>query len=82
VTTLTPLVESLALTVVMCEYDLRVRQAITDPAMSAWSGNVDHALTAATKRYLAACKMLAIAQKMNLPTVQVNIAENQVVANG
>jgi len=35
-----------------------------------------------TRRYLAACRALAVVQRLNLPNIQVNIAGNQVVANG
>ncbi len=40
--------------------------------------NLDRAM----RRYLNACRMLAIVQRLNLPSIQVNIAEQQIVANG
>jgi hypothetical protein len=78
----TPLIRSLALTVALCEVDIRYRQAINGPVSE--FARLDHqsAFNGAMKRYLSACRTLAIAQRLDLPTVQVNIAEQQVVANG
>ncbi len=33
------------------------------------------------RRYLAACKALAVIQRLGLPPIQVNMATNQVVSN-
>ena len=53
---------------------------------SHWRGAVNRdnqaAFNGSMRRYLNACKMLAIVQRLNLPSIQVNIAEQQVVANG
>ena len=39
--------------------------------------NLDRAM----RRYLAACKALAVIQRLDLPPIQVNMATNQVVSN-
>jgi hypothetical protein len=74
------LVESLAFTVALCEHDLRSRQALDGPLTNNVEGqqNLDRAM----RRYLAACRTLAMVRNLNLPNIQVNIAEQQVVANG
>ena len=75
-----PLAESLALTVALCEHDVRIRQTQDGPLKNNHDRqkNLDRSM----RRYLSACKMLAIVQRLNLPSIQVNIAEQQVVANG
>jgi hypothetical protein len=74
-----PLVQSLALTVALTEADVRSRQVQNGPLTRNQDGqrNLDRAM----RRYLAACKALAAVQRLNLPTIQVNIAGQQVVAN-
>jgi hypothetical protein len=73
------LVESLAFTVALCEHDLRIRQTFNGPLKNHVEGqrNLDRAM----RRYLAACRTLAMVTKLNLPPIQVNVAENQVVKN-
>jgi hypothetical protein len=78
----TALVQSLALTVVLCEVDLRYRQALCGPLTTSAPRDLHGALNSVTKRYLAAVKGLALVQRLGLPDIQVNIAGNQVVANG
>lgn len=75
-----PLLESLALTVAMCEADVRMRCVLNGPLKDNLDGqrNLDRAM----QRYLAACKMLATVQQLGLPSIQVNVATNQVVSNG
>jgi len=77
-----PLAASLALTVALCEADVRYRQALNNPLSTAVSRDIQSALNGSIRRYLAACKMLATVQQLGLPPIQVNVATNQVVANG
>jgi hypothetical protein len=74
-----PVLKSLALTVALCEHDLRIRHAINGPQTYYDSGQ--RCLDRAERRYLAAVRMLATVQRMNLPNIQVNVARNQVVKN-
>jgi len=77
-----PLVSSLALTVALCEADVRLRQALNKPTATTVPRDIQSALNGSMRRYLAACKMLATVQQLGLPPIQVNVATNQVVANG
>lgn len=74
-----PLIETLSLTVALCEHELRARQLMNNPLSNFPDGqkNYDRAM----RRYLAACKTLATVQKLEFPSLQVNIARNQVVQN-
>ena len=77
-----PLASSLALTVALCEADVRLRQMVNKPLEGRVNRDNQAAFNGSMRRYLNACKMLAIVQRLNLPSIQVNIAEQQVVANG
>ena len=77
----TPLIKSLATTVAICELDLRYRQAINGPLTAHVYRDHQVALNSSTRRYLASCKMLALAQRLNLPSIQVNVGMNQIVSN-
>jgi len=76
---LSPLLQSLGLTVALCEHDIRMRHVLNGPLKNNHDGqrNLDRAM----RRYLAAIKALAVVQRCALPPIQVNIAEQQVVAN-
>jgi hypothetical protein len=74
-----PIVESLALTVAMCEHDLRVRHMVNGPQINHADGQ--KYLDRAARRYLAAVKMLATVQRMGGLNIQVNLATNQVAKN-
>ena len=74
-----PLAASLALTVALCEADLRMRQ-ISDPPLKSNNDGQRH-LDRAMRRYLHAIKTLAVIHRLNLPPIQVNVAEQQVIAN-
>ncbi len=78
----TPLIRSLALTVALCENDVRDRQVYGSNANLSLDRKVQAALNGSMRRYLAACKMLAMVQRLDLPPIQVNLATNQVVSNG
>ena len=78
----TPLIRSLALTVALCENDVRDRQVFGSNTNLSLDRRVQTALNGSMRRYLAACKMLATVQRLDLPPVQVNVATNQVVSNG
>jgi hypothetical protein len=77
-----PLVESLALSVLLCEHDLRERQLLTADTKLALDGRVQAATNGAMRRYLAACRALTIARRMDVPAIQVNIGGQQVISNG
>ena len=75
-----PLAASLALTVALCESDVRLRHTLNGPLRNNLDGQ--RKLDRAMRRYLAAIKALAVVQRLNLPPIQVNMATNQVVSNG
>ena len=66
----------------LCEADVRLRQMVNMPLEGRVNRDNQAAFNGSMRRYLNACKMLAIVQRLNLPSIQVNIAEQQVVANG
>jgi hypothetical protein len=70
------------MTVALCEVDIRYQQAINGPLTVFADRNQQAALNGSMRRYLSACKTLALVRKLNLPAIQVNLATNQVVANG
>ena len=74
-----PLLQSIGLTVALCEHDVRARQSVDGPLSNVGTRlrNLDRSM----RRYLAACRMLALVQRLNLPSIQVNVATNQVVSN-
>jgi len=76
---LSPLLQSLGLTVALCEHDIRMRHVLNGPLKNNHDGqrNLDRAM----RRYLAAIKALAVVQRCAFSPIQVNIAEQQVVAN-
>jgi hypothetical protein len=78
----TPLIRSLALTVSLCEVDVRYRQALCGPISQVVSREHQSAFNGSMRRYLSACRALAMVQRLELPPIQVNLATNQVVANG
>jgi hypothetical protein len=73
-----PLLESIGLTVALCEHDVRVRQCLAGPLADGERRlrNLDRSM----RRYLAAVKALVVVQRSGLPPIQVNIAEQQIVA--
>jgi hypothetical protein len=73
-----PLLESLGLTVALCEYDVRARQCLNNPYANheARQRNLNRSMG----RYLAAVKALLVVQRAGL-MIQVNIAGQQVVTN-
>jgi hypothetical protein len=73
------LIQTLALTVALCEHDVRVRQSLTGPTTD--HDTRQRHLDRSMRRYLEACKTLAKIQKHDLPNIQVNLAQNQVVAS-
>src|SRR5262245_47165726 len=75
-----PLLQSLGLTVALCEHDVRVRHSNDGPLSDRErrQRNLDRSM----RRYLAAVKALVVAQRSGLPPIQVNFAERQVVSNG
>jgi len=77
----TPLAKSLALTVALCEVDVRYRQALNRPITEHIPKDHYAAFNGSMKRYLSACRALALVQRLNLPPIQVNLATNQVIAN-
>ncbi len=74
-----PLLQSLGLTVALCEHDVRMRHGLNGPLKDNHDGqrNLDRAM----RRYLAAIMALEVVQRCALPPIQFNIAEKQVVAN-
>jgi hypothetical protein len=74
-----PLLQSISLTVALTEHDVRARQCLDGPLSDRERRlrNLDRSM----RRYLAAVKALVVVQRAGAPTVQVNIAEQQVVAN-
>jgi hypothetical protein len=74
-----PLLQSIGLTVALCEHDVRARQCLDGPLSHRESRlrNLDRSM----RRYLAAVKALVIVQRSGLPPIQVNIAGQQVVTN-
>jgi hypothetical protein len=44
--------------------------------------NHQAALNGSMRRYLAACRALALARRLERPSIQVNLATDLVVANG
>jgi hypothetical protein len=70
------------MTVALCEVDVRYRQAVNGPLTIFVDRNHQAALNGSMRRYLAACRALATVQRLDLPSIQVNVATNQVVANG
>jgi hypothetical protein len=66
-----PLIQTLALTVALCEHDVRARQSLTGPTTDhdARQRHLDRSM----RRYLEACKTPG--------KIQVNLAQNQVVAS-
>jgi hypothetical protein len=75
-----PLLQSLGLTVALCEHDIRMRHVLNGPLKDNHDGQRN--LNRAMRRYLAAIKALAVVRRLDLPPIQVNVATNQVVANG
>jgi hypothetical protein len=71
----TPIVETLAMTAAMFWHELRIRQIAWNSGSEATQRAIDRSL----KRYLATLRTLAMVQRV--PRLQVNIAQNQVVAN-
>jgi hypothetical protein len=73
-----PLLQSLAFTVALCEHDVRARQFVDGPLINSdlRQRNLDRSM----RRYLAACRALATVQRLNTPNIQVNLAQNQIVA--
>ena len=68
-----PLLQSIGLTVALCEHDVRARQCLDGPLSDPERRlrNLDRSM----RRYLAAVKALVVVQRSGLPQVQVNIAE-------
>lgn len=73
----TPLLQTMALTVALCEHDLRARQAVDGPTTS--HELRQRLLDRSMRRYLEACKTLAQIRKQDRPSIQLNLAENQIV---
>ena len=73
-----PLVQTLALTVALCEHDLRARQAVDGPTTD--DALRQRHLDRSMRRYLKACEALATIRKKDLPSIQLNVAQNQIVA--
>ncbi len=84
----TPLEQGLIAHVALCwlrlqvieqQYSNVMAESVTLPQGDYW----EHRLSAAQRRYLRACETLARIRKMQLPTLQVNIGQQQVnVAKG
>jgi hypothetical protein len=78
----TPLIRSLAMTVALCDNDVRDRQILASQTNLILDQKAQACLNASMRRYLAACRALADARRLELPPIQVNLATNQVVSNG